>query len=142
MIRGHLGEAMQGLAVVPLFAGYDLDAPDPAAAGRIFSFDVTGGRYAEQYFQGVGSGSLFARGALKKLWRPGLDRDGAIRVVVEALYDAADDDSATGGPDLVRRIYPVVVSITSDGAVRHSDEEISEVTAAVVNARTGRPGGG
>ena len=109
MIRGNLGQAMQGLAVVPLFAGFDVDAPDPAHGGRIYSFDVTGGRYPEQYYDSIGSGSLFAKGALKKLWRPGLDAAGAVRVVVEALYDAADDDSATGGPDLTRRIYPVVM---------------------------------
>jgi proteasome beta subunit len=84
---------------------------------------------------------VFARGALKKLHEPAADVAGAIRTAVEALYDAADDDSATGGPDLVRRIYPVVVSITAEGAVRHPDEEVAEVTAAVVNARTARPGG-
>ena len=102
MIRGNLGLAMQGLAVVPLFAGYDADTD----RGRIFSYDVTGGCYEERDHHGVGSGSLFARGALKKLWRPGLDATGAVRVAMEALYDAADDDSATGGPDLGRRIWP------------------------------------
>jgi proteasome beta subunit len=143
MVKANLGAAMQGFVVVPLFAGYDVDATDPAASGRIVTFDATGGRYEEKMgFHAVGSGSVFARGSLKKLHDPAADVAGAARTAVEALYDAADDDSATGGPDLVRRIYPVVVSITSDGAVRHSDEEISEVTAAVVNARTGRPGGG
>ncbi|MDP9092369.1 MAG: proteasome subunit beta, partial [Actinomycetota bacterium] len=115
MIRANLGQAMQGLAVVPLFAGYDIDNSDPGSAGKIFSFDVTGGRYPEQYYYSVGSGSLFARGALKKLWSPGLDRAGVVRVVIESLYDAADDDSATGGPDLTRRIFPVVASVTADG---------------------------
>ena len=108
MIRGNLAVAMQGLAVLPLFAGFDLDAADPARAGRIFSYDVTGGPYEERDFAGIGSGSLFARGALKKMWRPGMSRDEVVRVVVEALYDAADDDSATGGPDMARRIFPVV----------------------------------
>src|SRR3712207_5044862 len=108
MIRGNLGLAMQGLAVVPVFAGYDLDR----GVGRIFSYDVTGGRYEEHEHHSVGSGSVFARGALKKLWRPGLDTGGAIRVAVEALFDAADDDSATGGPDTVRRIWPVVATVT------------------------------
>src|ERR1019366_7151419 len=92
MIRGNLGQAIQGLAVVPLFAGFDVDAADPANGGRIYSFDVTGGRYPEQYYDCIGSGSLFAKCALKKLWRPGLDAAGAVRAVVEALYDAADDD--------------------------------------------------
>ena len=143
MVRGNLGAALQGFVVVPLFAGYDADAADPAAAGRIVTFDATGGRYEEKLgFHAVGSGSVFARGALKKLHDPAADLAGGARTAVEALYDAADDDSATGGPDLVRRIYPVVVSITAEGAVRHPDEEIAEVTAAVVNARTARPGGG
>jgi proteasome beta subunit len=84
---------------------------------------------------------VFARGALKKLHDPVADVAGATRTAVEALYDAADDDSATGGPDLIRRIYPVVVSITAEGAVRHPDDDVAEVTAAVVNARTVRPGG-
>jgi proteasome beta subunit len=140
MIRGNLAEAIQGLAVVPLFAGFDLDATDAASAGRIFSFDVTGGRYPEQYHHGVGSGSLFARGALKKLWRPGLDRDGVIRVVVEALYDAADDDSATGGPDLTRSIFPVVRLATPAGSVRVTDEELAGVVRAILADREARPG--
>src|SRR5690349_4495771 len=111
MIRGNLGQALQGLAVVPLFAGFDVDAANNGrgpASGRIFSFDVAGGRYPEQYYESIGSGSLFAKGSLKKLWTPGLDRMGAVRVAVEALYDAADDDSATRGPDLTRGLLPVV----------------------------------
>ncbi len=111
LIRGNLGMAMQGLAVVPLFVGYDLDH----AAGRIFSYDVTGGRYEETGFPAVGSGSLFARGSLKKLFRSDLSQDEAVRVAVEALYDAADDDSATGGPDVTRAIYPIVHVITAEG---------------------------
>src|SRR3954467_4544666 len=105
MIRGNLGAALQGLAVVPLFAGYDLDADSPATAGRIFSYDVTGGCYEEPSFHSVGSGSVFARGALKKRWRDGASEAEVVRMVVDALYDAADDDSATGGPDLTRRIF-------------------------------------
>ena len=142
MVRANLGAALQGFVVVPLFAGYDIEAVEPGTAGRIVTFDATGGRYEEKMgFHAVGSGSVFARGSMKKLYDPTADLAGAIRTAVEALYDAADDDSATGGPDLVRRIYPVVVSITADGAVRQPDEEIAEVTAAVVNARIERPGG-
>ena len=142
MVRSNLGAALQGFVVVPLFAGYDIEAVEPGTAGRIVTFDATGGRYEEKMgFHAVGSGSVFARGSMKKLYDPTADLAGAIRTAVEALYDAADDDSATGGPDLVRRIYPVVVSITADGAVRQPDEEIAEVTAAVVNARIERPGG-
>ena len=142
MVRGNLGAALQGFVVIPLFAGYDTDAADPATAGRIVTFDATGGRYEEKLgFHAVGSGSVFARGALKKLHDPGADLDGAVRTAVESLYDAADDDSATGGPDLIRHIYPVVVSITGDGAVRHPDADIAEVTTAVVTGRSARPGG-
>jgi proteasome beta subunit len=140
MIRGNLGEALQGLAVVPLFAGFDLDAPDPANAGRIFSFDVTGGRYPEQHHHCVGSGSLFARGALKKLWRPGLDRSEAVRVVVEALYDAADDDAATGGPDVTRGIFPIVMTATAAGTERVSDEELGAIVRGILTDREARPG--
>jgi proteasome beta subunit len=140
MIRGHLGEALQGLAVVPMFAGFDVEAPDAASAGRIFSFDITGGRYPEQYHYSIGSGSLFARGALKKLWRPGLERGEALRVVVESLYDAADDDAATGGPDVTRGIYPVVMTATSAGTERVPDEQIGDVVRAILADREARPG--
>src|ERR671921_1607001 len=109
LIRNNLGLAMQGLAVVPLFAGYDLTADQ----GRIFSYDVTGGRYEETAFHSVGSGSLFARGSLKKLYREDLSESECVTALVQALYDAADDDSATGGPDLTRRIFPVVQVVTA-----------------------------
>jgi proteasome beta subunit len=138
MIRGNLGAAMQGLAVVPLFAGFDPDAPAPT--GRIYSFDVTGGRSVEQYYASVGSGSVFARSALKKLWSPGLGEEAAIRVAIEALYDAADDDSATGGPDLVRGIFPIVMLATASGVRRVDDAALSAAVHALVSERTGRPG--
>jgi proteasome beta subunit len=143
MIRNNLGAAMQGLAVLPLFVGYDLDATDPDQAGRIVSFDVTGGRYDERSgYEAVGSGSLFAKSALKKLHDPNADATSATRTALEALYDAADDDTATGGPDMARGIYPVVVSITAaDGAVRLTDEETGTVAAAVVEGRRVKPTG-
>ncbi len=140
MIRGNLGSALQGLAVVPLFAGFDLDAEDPASAGRIFSFDVTGGRYAEQYYDAIGSGSVFAKSALKKLWRPGLSLQDAVSVCVEALYDAADDDSATGGPDLGRQIFPVVMTATGQGTVRVPAGDLDGIVRAIVADRSARPG--
>jgi proteasome beta subunit len=139
MIRGNLGAAMQGLAVLPLFVGFDLDADTPASAGRIFSYDVTGGPYEEQNIAGIGSGSLFARGSMKKLWRPGMSKEEVIQVAVEALYDAADDDSATGGPDLVRKIFPVVMLATAEGTVRVPDDEIARLAEAVVADRTANP---
>ena len=137
MIRGNLGMAMQGLAVVPLFAGYDVDRE----AGRIFSYDVTGGRYEEHKFHSVGSGSLFARGALKKLWRDDLSRDDAVLCSIQSLYDAADEDSATGGPDVTRRIYPVVSVVTDEGYHRLSDDEVGAVVDTVIAGRMTDPGG-
>ena len=137
LIRANLGLAMQGLAVVPLFAGYDLVADQ----GRIFSYDVTGGRYEETAFHSVGSGSLFARGSLKKLYREDLDEEGTVTAVVQALYDAADDDSATGGPDLTRRIFPVVHVITPDGGRRMPDGEVSAIADRMIAARMQRPDG-
>ena len=139
MIRGNLGAAMQGLAVLPLFAGYDLDAPDGAATGRIFSYDVTGGPYEEQNFAGIGSGSIFARGSLKKLWKPRMSTEDVVRVAVEALYDAADDDSATGGPDLVRKIFPVVMLATAEGTSRVPDAQIEAIAETIVAERTANP---
>ena len=148
MIRGNLGMAMQGLAVVPLFAGVE-EYPDPdrlpdspqSSPGRIFSYDVAGGKYEEHDYYAVGSGSTFARSALKKRYDRAADLQSAVRSAVEALYDAADDDSATGGPDLTRRIFPVVVAITADGAVRWTDEEVGVVAEAVVAGRMVNPGG-
>jgi proteasome beta subunit len=140
MIQGNLAMAMQGLAVVPLFAGFDIDADDPATAGRIYSFDPAGGRFPERYYDSIGSGSLFAKGSLKKRWRPGLDRAGAIRVAVEALYDAADDDSATGGPDLNRQIFPVVMLATADGTARVADSELDTIVRAILDERRDQPG--
>jgi proteasome beta subunit len=137
LIRSNLGMAMQGLAVVPLFAGFDL----ARRHGRIFSYDVTGGRYEETAFHSVGSGSLFARGALKKLYRDDLDEDGCVTALVQALYDAADDDSATGGPDMTRRIFPVVGVITEDGYRRLSDDEVATIADRVIGARMQRPDG-
>ena len=140
MIRGNLAQAMQGLAVVPLFAGFDLDAPDPAGAGRIYSYDVVGGRYPERFYESIGSGSVFARGSLKKLWRPGLDRAAVIRLVVTALYDAADDDSATGGPDLGRQIYPVVMLADVNGTSRVDDDELDGYVRELISERSSNPG--
>jgi proteasome beta subunit len=143
LVRGNLDVAMAGLAVVPLFVGFDTFADDPATAGRIVSYDVVGGRYEERAgFHAVGSGSLFARSALKKLYDPGSDVDTAVRHAVEALYDAADDDSATGGPDLARKIYPSVITITAaDGAVHLPEEQAAGVAETVVSDRASRPRG-
>ena len=137
MIRGNLAMAMQGLAVVPLFAGWD----DDDSKGRIFSYDVTGGRYEEHGYHSVGSGSMFAKGALKKRYREDLSPEDAVRICIDALYDAADDDSATGGPDLSRKIWPVVMTVDADGLHRVPDDEVATVVQAVVEARMTNPGG-
>jgi proteasome beta subunit len=141
MIRGNLGAAMQGLAVIPLFAGFDLAAAESKRAGRIFSFDVTGGPYEETGYDAIGSGSLFAKSALKKRFRPGLSTDEVVRLAVEALYDAADDDTATGGPDLTRRIYPVVMTATAEGTDRLTDAQTASIAESIVAARMENPGG-
>ncbi|MGI9001708.1 MAG: proteasome subunit beta [Pseudonocardia sp.] len=142
MVQQNLGAALQGFVVVPLFVGYDLDA-EPSKAGRIVTYDATGGRYDESLgYHAVGSGSVFAKSAMKKRHDTSADLATTVRTAVEALYDAADDDSATGGPDLTRRIYPVVVGITgAQGAMRRPEEEIEAVVREVVAGRTENPGG-
>jgi proteasome beta subunit len=137
MIRNNLAMAMQGLAVVPLFAGYDL----VAGTGRIFSYDVTGGRYEQDSFHTVGSGSVFARGSLKKLYREGAGLDETVRVLLQALYDAADDDSATGGPDLSRSIFPVVLAVSAEGTRTLTEDEIAAFMRDIVEQRSARPDG-
>ncbi|GAA1362916.1 proteasome subunit beta [Streptomyces beijiangensis] len=137
MIRGNLGMAMQGLAVVPLFAGYDVDR----GRGRIFSYDVTGGRSEELGYAATGSGSIFAKGSMKKLFRSDLTEQETTTLVVQALYDAADDDSATGGPDVARRIYPIVTVITDEGFRRLSDAESSELARSIIERRLEQPDG-
>jgi proteasome beta subunit len=137
MIRLNLGLAMQGLVVVPLFAGWD----ETTQEGRIFSYDATGGRYEEHAYFSVGSGSVFARGSLKKLYRPDFDANDATMAVIQALYDAADDDSATGGPDMTRKIFPVVLAVTGDGVQRMSEERIAEMIGRLMASRSERPDG-
>jgi proteasome beta subunit len=136
-VRGNMSAALQGLVVVPLFAGYDEDA----GRGRIFSYDVAGGRYEERPYHSIGSGSIFAKGSLKKLYTESLSDREVILACMQALYDAADDDSATGGPDVARQIYPVVAMITADGFRRLSDAESGEYARAVVEERTREPSG-
>jgi proteasome beta subunit len=129
MVRGNLGAALQGFV--------DLDDPDPQAAGRIVSFDAAGGHNLEEEgYQSVGSGSIFAKSSMKKLYHQVTDADSALRVAVESLYDAADDDSATGGPDLVRGIFPTAVLITADGAEEVSQERIAGLAREVIQNRS------
>ena len=138
ILRAHLPLAMRGLAVLPLFAGYDL----ATGQGRIYSYDVTGGRYDEREHHGVGSGAVFARGSLKKRWRPGLTVDEAVVVAVEALMDAADDDAATAGPDQVRKIWPVVVTVTAAGYRPVPDAQLADVVSVLAAQRAAEDPGG
>ena len=137
LLRNNLGLAMQGLAAVPLLAGYDA----AQSRGRIFSYDVTGGRYEEHDFYSIGSGSYFARGSLKKLQSIDQTEDQGILVVLQALYDAADDDSATGGPDVTRRIFPSIAVVDHDGFRRIDQERIAESVNRMLAGRDRRPDG-
>jgi proteasome beta subunit len=131
MVREHLPMAMQGLVVVPLFAGYD----PPRGEGRIFSYDVTGGHYEETDYAATGSGGRDARTTIKLGWRSGIERDEGIELAVRSLYEAADEDSATGGPDLVRGIFPVVATVTVDGYDKVGDDEVAERFGSLIERR-------
>jgi proteasome beta subunit len=122
MVRSNLPAAMQGLVVVPLFAGYDTRRRQ----GRLFQYDVTGGRYEETNFATTGSGSLHAGTVIKLGYRENLTREETIDLAISALFNAADEDSATGGPDLVRGIYPTMATITDRGFEKVIDDEIAE----------------
>ena len=132
MIRRNLPMAMEGLAVVPIYAGYDLRR----RVGRIFKYDLTGGRYEESDFHATGSGGRDARTTIKLGFREGLERAEAIQLAVEGLYQAADEDSATGGPDVVRGIYPTVATITAAGFERVSDEEVAQRFGELLQRKT------
>jgi proteasome beta subunit len=137
MIRDNLMAAMQGLAVIPLFVGYD----EEAGTGRIFSYDVAGGPYEEHRFHSIGSGSIFAKSALRKYYSDDMPVTDAVLACVQSLYDAADDDSATGGPDLTRQIFPVIVTVTKDGFRQLSDSESADYAEQVVRGRMTLPDG-
>lgn len=131
MIRANLGMAMQGFVVVPVFAGYD----PRGLVARIYEFDAAGGRYEERRFATAGSGGRDARGSLKARYEQGLSRERAIDMAIEALWDAADEDSATGGPDLVRGIYPLLAVIDPDGYVELEDDRVAARVETVISAR-------
>jgi proteasome beta subunit len=137
MIRNNLPAAMQGLGVVPLFAGYDTHRE----GGRLFEYDITGGRYEETRFAASGSGSMHAGTVVKINYREGMGRDDTVDLAINALFEAADEDSATGGPDLVRGIYPVIATITASGFDRLEDAEIEERFRALIGRLESREGG-
>ncbi|TRY17334.1 proteasome subunit beta [Tessaracoccus rhinocerotis] len=137
LLRANLPQAMQGLGVLPLFVGWD----PQAGRGRMFSYDATGGRYEEQSFAAVGSGAVFARGALKKLHDPRAGEREAALALLQSLYDAADDDSATSGLDLTRGILPLVMSVTAHGVRRFDIEELRPLAEEILAARAYRPDG-
>jgi proteasome beta subunit len=122
MVRGNLPAAMQGMVVVPIFAGYDLRR----GTGRLWDFDATGGRYEEKDYVSTGSGSLHAGTVIKVGFRRGLDRDAAVDLAARALWEAADADSATGGPDALRGIYPIVATIDAEGWTRLDDDDLAD----------------
>jgi len=130
LLRSNLSAALVGLVVVPIFAGYDLNRK----IGRIFKYDITGGRYEEVDYYATGSGGKDARGTLKKRYRPNMERDEGVKAVLEAIWDAADEDLATGGPDLIRDIYPTVKTISSSGIEDVSDSEIKQVYESLIDA--------
>ena len=132
MVRMNLGAALQGLAVVPIFAGFD----DKLSIGRLFKYDITGGRYEETDYDSQGSGSKDARDSLKKLWRRDMSREEALRVALEALLDAADEDVGTGGPDFVRGIFPTVKTITRSGFSDVLDDEVRRTCEAITQERS------
>ncbi|MGH9165563.1 MAG: proteasome subunit beta [Acidimicrobiales bacterium] len=134
MIRMNMPMAMQGLVVVPIFAGYDLRRHQ----GRIFTYDVTGGRYEEADYHADGSGGRDARTTIKLGFRDDLDRAAVIELAIQSLYEAAEEDSATGGPDPVRGIYPVIATISADGFERVGDAEVAERFADLLQRRTRR----
>jgi proteasome beta subunit len=135
MVRSNLPAAMQGLVVVPVFAGYDL----ARNMGRIFKYDVTGGRYEEDDYHATGSGGKDARSSLKKRYVDGLAREEAVKIAIEALFDAADEDVGTGGPDLMRGIFPNVVAISAEGTTEISEEEIKTLFEELIAERMERP---
>jgi len=137
MIRGNLPAAMQGLVVVPLFAGYD----EKRLTGRLFEYDVTGGRYEERDYAATGSGSLHGGTVIKLGFRDNLTRDESIDLAIKALFHAADEDSATGGPDLMRGIFPVVATVDRDGFRRVDDDDLAQRTANLLDELRAQRGG-
>jgi proteasome beta subunit len=129
MVRSNLPAAMQGMVVVPLFAGYDTRRE----VGRLWAYDVTGGRYEERDFVATGSGSLHASTVVKIGYRPDMDRDAAVNLAAKALWEAADADSATGGPDALRGIYPVIATVTAQGWQRLEDDELASRYADIAS---------
>jgi len=131
MVRTNLGMAMQGFVAVPLYCGYDT----ARGVGRIFDYDVVGGHYEEAEYQAIGSGGLYAETTIRLGFRDGMPRDDAIELAVLSLYEAADADSATGGPDAVRGIYPIVATVTAQGYERLADDDVAARFEAIVERR-------
>lgn len=137
LLRGNLGLALEGLAALPLYAAYD----SKRNSGRVFSYDITGGRYEEHDYFAVGSGSLFARASLKKMFEPDQNSDFAIKIALESIYDAAEEDSATAGPDMARNIYPVVVKVDQAGFEKINQEKLTTTLNKILEGRKTRPDG-
>jgi proteasome beta subunit len=130
-LRAHLPQAMQGLVVVPIFAGFD----ERRGQGRIFTYDVTGGRYEESDYAATGSGGRDARATIKKRYRPGASREEVVKIALEALFDASEEDVGTGGPDVLRKIYPNIATISAEGFQEVPDDEIGSLFDALLAER-------
>lgn len=137
LIRQHLPQAMHGVTIIPLFAGWDV----ARGHGRMFTYDGTGGRYEEDAFAAIGSGASYARSSLKKLHDPEADEYTCAATLLQALFDAADDDAGTGGLDLTRNVLPIVMRASADGVARWQHEGVKEIAERVVAGRSQRHGG-
>ena len=132
LLRANFAAALQGLAVVPLFAGWD----EKTQTGRIFKYDLTGGRYEESDYWATGSGGRDARATVKKRYRPGISKDDAVKIALEALYDASEEDVGTGGPDVLREIYPNIAAISVSGFAEVGEEKIAQLFQDLLAERT------
>ncbi len=131
MVKANLPMVFQGLVVIPIYVGYDLKRGE----GRIFKYDITGGRYEESDYHAIGSGGKDARNTMREHFRKTLSEEDALRIALLALYNAADEDVSTGGPDLVRGLYPSAKLVSASGISDVDDERMKTIYAALIEER-------
>jgi proteasome beta subunit len=134
MVKANLPMVFQGLVVMPLFVGYDAARME----GRIFKYDITGGRYEESDYHAIGSGGKDARNTMREHFQRNLSEPDALTLALTALYNAADDDVGTGGPDLVRGIYPTAKIVTVQGIADVPGDRIRAVYDGMIDLRRSR----
>ncbi|UVT16792.1 MAG: proteasome subunit beta [Nitrospira sp.] len=134
MVKANLPMVFQGLVVMPLYVGYD----EKRREGRIFKYDITGGRYEESDYHAIGSGGKDARNTMREHFRKNLSEQEALRLALLALYNAADDDVGTGGPDLIRGIYPTAKLVTAQGITDVPDDQLKAVYDEMIAVRRSR----